>query len=104
MLEIEVDHNFPEAHLAIWVDDQLTYTHPLAGTEKKHLVVFRRVQGHEFHAVQIVPGKHLLRVQVSPGEGASEQSGTVEGEFSGGAEKMLRIQFSKSGVMNLSLE
>ena len=104
MLEIEVDHNFPEAHLAIWVDDQLTYTHPLAGAEKKHLVVFRRVQGHEFHAVQIVPGKHLLRVQVSPGEGASEQSGTVEGEFSGGAEKMLRIQFSKSGEMNLSLE
>lgn len=104
MLEIEVDHNFPEAHLAIWVDDQLTYTHPLAGTEKKHLVVFRRVQGHEFHAVQIVPGKHLLRVQVSPREGASEQSGTVEGEFTGGAEMMLHIQFSKSGEMNLSLE
>src|SRR4029077_927982 len=59
MLEIEVDHRFAEAHMAIWVDDELTYTHPLQGTEKKHLVVFHRVQGHEFHAVQISPGKHL---------------------------------------------
>jgi serine/threonine-protein kinase len=104
MLEIEIDHNFSEAHMAIWVDDQLTYTHPLAGIEKKHLVLFRRVQGHEFHAVQILPGKHLLRVQVSPGAGASEQSGTVEGEFAGGTERMLRIQFGKGGEMTLSLE
>lgn len=104
MLEIEVDHKFAEAHLAIWVDQELTYTHPLQGIDRKHLVVFHRVQGHEFHAVQIPPGKHLLLVQVSPGAGASDQSGTVEGEFAGGAEKMLRILFSKSGEMNLTLE
>ena len=104
MLEIEVDHRFAEAHMAIWVDDELTYTHPLQGTEKKHLVVFHRVQGHEFHAVQISPGKHLLRVQVSPGAGATDQSAAVEGEFPSGGEKMLHIQFVKSGEMNLSLE
>jgi len=104
MLEIEVDHKFAEAHLAIWVDQELTYTHPLQGVDRKHLVVFHHVQGHEFHAVQIPPGKHLLLVQVSPGAGASEQSGTVEGEFAGGSEKMLRILFSKGGEMNLTLE
>ena len=104
MLEIEVDHKFAEARLAIWVDEELTYTHPLAGTDKKHLVVFHSVQGHEFHAVQISPGKHLLRVQVSPGAGAADQSGTVEGDFAAGTEKMLHIQFAKTGEMNLSLE
>jgi eukaryotic-like serine/threonine-protein kinase len=104
MLGIEVDHKFAEAHLAIWVDDQLTYTHPLAGIEKKHLVVFHRVQGHEFHAVQIPAGKHLLRVQVSPGAGALEQQASVEGDFLAAGEKMLRIQFSKGGEMTLSLE
>jgi hypothetical protein len=106
MLEIEVDHRFAEAHMAIWVDEELTYTHPLAGIDKKHLIVFHRLQGHEFHAVQIPRGKHLLRVQVSPGpgSGAHEQSGTVEGEFAGGSEKMLRVQFGKSGAMNLTLE
>jgi hypothetical protein len=81
----------------------------LAGTDKKLLVVFHRVHGHEFHAVQVPPGKHLLRVQISPnGEGTgpevADQSQTVEGEFASGAEKMLSIQFDKNGLMTLSLQ
>jgi hypothetical protein len=104
MLEIEVDHKFADARMSIWVDDELTYTHPLLGIDKKHLVVFHRVQGHEFHAVPVPSGKHRLRVQVNPGAGASEQTGIVEGEFAAGSEKMLRIQFSKAGEMNLSLD
>ncbi|MFZ3365979.1 MAG: serine/threonine-protein kinase [Candidatus Sulfotelmatobacter sp.] len=104
MLEIEVDHKFAEAHLSIWVDDRLTYTHSLEGTDKKHLVVFHHVQGHEFRAVQISPGKHVLRVQVTTGAGTSEQSDTVTGDFATGTEKMLRIQFSKNGEMTLRLQ
>lgn len=106
MLEIEVDHKFAEAHMSLWVDQELTYTHPLQGLDKKHLVVFHRVQGHEFHAVQIPPGKHTLRVQVnsSSDSNSSEQSATTEGIFESGAERMLRIQFDKSGQMILSLD
>jgi len=104
MLEIEVDHKFAEAHMSIWVDQELTYTHPLQGMDKKHLVVFHRVQGHEFHAVQIPPGKHILRVQVNSGSNPSERSATIEGVFASGSERMLRIQFDKSGEMFLNLE
>jgi serine/threonine protein kinase len=104
LLEIEVEHKFTDAHLSIWVDDRLTYTHPLEGTDKKRLVVFHQVQGHEFHAMQLSPGKHLLRVQVSMGAANGEQSGTVAGEFVGGKEKLLHIQFTKQGKMDLSLD
>ena len=104
ILEIEVDHKFAEADLSIWVDDRLTYTRLLEGTDKQRLVVFHRVQGHEFHAVQIPPGKHLLRVQVTPGAGVSEQSATIDGEFVSGTEKMLRILFNKNGEMQLNLQ
>jgi hypothetical protein len=104
MLEIEVDHKFADAHMSIWVDDLLTYTHPLEGIEKKRLVVFRHIQGHEFHAVQIPSGKHTLRVQVIPGGGISEQSATVDGDFPEGTEKMLRILFDKNGAMNLTVQ
>ncbi len=104
MLEIEVDHKFAQASLSIWVDGRLSFTHPLEGADKKRLVVFHHVQGHEFHAVQIAPGKHLLRVQVTSAASPSEQSATVEGEFASGTEKMLRILFDKSGQMNLSLQ
>lgn len=103
MLEIEVDHNFSEANLSIWVDDRLSFTHALEGKEKKRLVVFHRVQGHEFHAMQVPAGKHTLRVQVTP-DSADEQAGTIQGEFASGAEKLLRIQFDKNEKMNLDLQ
>jgi len=104
LLEIEVEHKFADASLSIWVDDHLTYTHTLEGVDKKHLIVFHQVQGHEFHAIQISPGKHLVRVQVTSAAANSEQSGTVDGEFVAGKEKMLHIQFTKQGKIDLSLE
>jgi serine/threonine protein kinase len=104
MLEIEVEHKFAEAYLSIWVDDSLSFTHQLEGAEKKRLVVFHSVQGHEFHAVQIAPGKHNVRVQVTSEKNNFDQSATVASDFASGAEKMLRVQFSKSGQMTLSLE
>ena len=104
MLEIEIEHKFADAHLSIWVDDSLTYTHPLQGTDKKHMVVFHRVQGHEFHAVQVSPGKHRLRVEVASGGAISNQSAMVEGEFASARENVLRINFDKHGKMILSLQ
>ncbi len=105
LLEIQVDHKFVGATLSIWVDDLLTYSHPLEGIEKRHLVMFRQVQGHEFHAMQIPPGKHLLKVQVSSGADLSEQqAATIEGRFASGQETVLRVNFDNHGQMNLSLQ
>jgi tRNA A-37 threonylcarbamoyl transferase component Bud32 len=104
MLEVQVDHKFAEAQLSIWVDDRLTYTRALEGTDKKRLAVFHHVEGHEFHAVQIPPGPHLLRVQVVSGANSPEHSATVQGQFESGSEKLLQIQFSKSGEMKLNLQ
>jgi serine/threonine protein kinase len=103
-LVIEVDHRFAEAHLSIWVDDRLSYEHGLEGRDKKHLVVFHHVEGHETHAMQLSAGKHRLRAQVTSDEGSYDQSATVAGEFISGQENVLRIGFSKSGAMNVSLQ
>jgi len=103
-LEIEVEHKFAEAHLSIWVDGSLTYTRLLEGTDKKHLVVFHHVQGHEFHAVQVPAGNHELRVQIISDPGSADHSATIAGEFASGKEKMLQIHFDRRGEMNLSLE
>jgi len=103
-LEIEVDHKFAEAHLSIWVDNQLTYAHVLEGTDKKHLVLFHHVQGHELHAMQMSPGKHRLRVQVTSDEANYDQSAAVTGAFASGQENLLRITFDKHGEINLNLQ
>ena len=103
-LEIEVDHKFAKAHLSIWVDGHLTYKHLLEGRDKKHLVVFHHAEGHEFHAMQISPGKHRLRVHVTSGVATYDQSATVTGEFASGRENVLLINFNKDGTINLSLK
>jgi hypothetical protein len=86
------------------VDDQLTYTHMLQGSDKKRLVVFHHVQGHELHAIQLPAGRHRLRVEVSPGGGVSDQSAMIAGEFTSRQENVLQVNFDKSGEMNLSLQ
>jgi serine/threonine protein kinase len=104
LLDIQVDHKFAEAHLTIWVDDRMSYTHVLEGADKKRMVVFHKVQGHEFHAMQVPLGKHRLRVRVESPVDSYDQSGIVSGEFSADKEQMLRINFSKRGEMQLSLQ
>jgi hypothetical protein len=103
-LEVEIEHKFQEAHLSIWVDDKLTYTRLLEGTDSKRLVVFHRTEGHEFHAVQIPPGPHAIRVQVTSEPKATDHTASISGDFGSGKETMLRIQFDKKGEMNLKLE
>src|SRR5258708_19865777 len=95
VLEIEVEHKFAEAHLSIWVDDLLTYTHPLAGADKKHLVVFHHVQGNEFHAVQISPGNHRLRSEEASGGALTLPSPTVYADFPPRRATPLRTPFPK---------
>jgi hypothetical protein len=103
MLEVEVDHKFAAAQLSIWVDGQLSYQRPLEGTNKKRLVVFHHVEGHELHAMQLSPGKHSLRVQVISEAANYDQSATVAGEFPSGGEYVLRVNCNKPAI-NLSLQ
>jgi len=104
VLDIEVQHKFAQANLSIWVDDRLTYTHLLEGADKKRLVVFHQVDGHEFHAMQISPGKHKVRVRVESAEDSYYHSDMVAGDFISGKENLLRINVSKHGEMQLSLQ
>jgi Serine/threonine protein kinase len=108
LMGIEVEHRFPAAYLSIWVDEQLAYTRLLSGNDKKTLGVFHRVAGHEFHAMQISPGKHHLRVQVtaeaSSGSPAFDGSASLDGELASSHENMLHVIFLKNGELSLRLQ
>jgi len=103
-LQVEVEHQFPEANLSVWIDDHLAYTRPLHGTVKKHLVLFRGIQGYRSDAVQLAPGKHRIRVRVHCSAKAYDQSKTVAGNFISGHENVLRINFAKHGEMNVAFQ
>ena len=102
VLGIEVQHKFEEAQLSVWVDGRLSFTHSLEGVDKTRLGVFHRVQGHEFHAMQLPPGSHELRVGVTAN--SLEKSATITGNFESGGEKTLKVSFDKHGEMNLHLD
>ena len=103
-LDVEAEYNFAEAHLSVWVDDEQAYAHQLEGTDKKRLVVFHGVEGHQSHVIQLSPGEHRVRVRVVSGADSYDQSRTVEGEFASGKEKLLQIHFDKRGRMNVTLQ
>lgn len=103
-LDIEIEHRFSEAHISIWVDSHLSYTHALEGTDKKRLVVFHKVEGHEFHAIQISPGSHQVKVRVTSDPNAEDHTDAISGDFASGTEKILKVRFDKHGEMALSLE
>jgi hypothetical protein len=103
-LQIVVDHKFSEAHLSIWVDGSLTYTHLLEGTAKKRLVVFHHVQGHETDSMTVSPGKHSLRVQVTSQSASYDQFATLAGDFDSGKTNTLHVNCNKRGDIGLSLQ
>jgi serine/threonine-protein kinase len=103
-LEIDVEHKFSQATLTVWVDDRVNYTHALEGTDKKRLGLFHHLEGHEFHAIQITPGKHQLRVEVGGGDAPADQATTISANFTSGDEQMLHVTFDKHGAMALNLE
>ena len=103
-LQIEVAHQFTEANLSIWIDDHLAYTRPLHATVKKHLVLFKRIQGYRSDAVQLAPGKHNVRVRVHTSVGAYYQSKTFAANFVSGHEDLLQINCAKHRDMNVTFQ
>ena len=66
--------------------------------------VFHHVQGHEIHSMQIPPGKHSLRVQVTSDTASYDQFATLPGQFVSGQESVLHVNCNKRGELDLSLQ
>jgi serine/threonine protein kinase len=96
MLQIEIEHHFANATASVWVDDRLVYSQPLQGEKKRHAIVFRKVVGHQFQVVRVVPGKHQIRVRVQSDDDSYDQSRTIAAAFVGGT-SLLRIVCGDKG-------
>src|SRR5205807_1234368 len=92
-LQITVNNPFPDATLMLWVDNQLTYSHPLHEGHKRHLMAWKR-GSKETITIPIASGKHQLRVRVqSPSESYIDTK-TVSANLSRNGEATLGIQFA----------
>jgi hypothetical protein len=101
-LDVAVQHQFKDATLFVWVDDQLALTRPLHGGVQKKLVVFNGIRGVDSETLRIPAGKHVLRLRALSSDETIDLSKTVSAEFIGGGEKSLQVSFDKHNtVMHL---
>jgi serine/threonine protein kinase len=101
-LDVAVQHQFKDATLFVWVDDQLALKRPLHGGVQKKLVVFNGIRGVDSETLRIPAGKHVLRLRAVSSDETIDLSKTVSAEFIGGGEKSLQVSFDKHNtVMHL---
>jgi serine/threonine protein kinase len=102
-LDVAVQHQFKDATLFVWVDDQLALTRPLHGGAQKWMVVFNGIRGVDSETVKVPAGKHALRVRALSADETIDLSKTVSAEFVGGGEKSLQVTFDRHNTtMHLS--
>ncbi|HEY6766047.1 MAG TPA: serine/threonine-protein kinase [Candidatus Sulfotelmatobacter sp.] len=95
MVELAIAHQFKDATLSLWVDDQLTVTRLLHGESQKRLVVFKGIKGIESQSFQIPVGSHQIRVRAQSSDPAVDLSKTISADFAPGDNKTLQITFEK---------
>ncbi len=98
MVELSVRHQFKDATLTVWIDDQLALTRPLHGGTQKKLVVFSAVHGMDSETLKVPSGKHMLRVRTQTGDQTVDLSKTISADFVGGDDKTLIITFEKKNT------
>ena len=104
MLQIEVEHHFASASVSVWFDDHLVYEQSLRGDKQRRALVFRRVAGHQFNAIKVPSGRHMVRVRVYSESDSYDQSKIIA-DASISAASLLRIVCGNKGEgLQLSLQ
>lgn len=98
-LDLAVQHQFKDATLFVWIDEQLALTRPLHGGVQKHMVVFNGLRGVDSETLKIPAGKHSLRVRALSSDETTDLSKTISAEFMGGTERSLHVTFEKHNTV-----
>jgi len=96
MLQVLVEHHLAAATLRIWSDERLIYTHALRGEARKHLVVFKKMEGIDAELLRLPAGKHQLRVQVEAD--GYDQSNMIVANFSQDQSQTLQVRCDKENL------
>jgi serine/threonine protein kinase len=94
-IQLAVQHQFKEATLSVWIDEQLALTLALHGGTQKRLVVFRGVRGSGSETLQVPAGSHVLRLKAKSADQSIDLSKTISANFIGGDDKTLQVTFDK---------
>jgi serine/threonine protein kinase len=102
-VNLEIEHQFKQGQLTMWVDDVLLTQEPLFGESRKKLGLFGGYGGQQSSELQVSAGAHMVRVQVRSAEGQFERTAETRAEFRAGTLKVLRVTVSAGPTGRLDL-
>jgi tRNA A-37 threonylcarbamoyl transferase component Bud32 len=100
-LTLDIEHSLETGALKVWVDRELVLSKRLEGKEQKKLIAFKGHKGALRAVLDVKPGSHIVRVQVTWDD--NNKTETIGGTFKAGSSRHLEVRVG--GLRkNLSLE
>jgi hypothetical protein len=94
-IQLAVQHQFKDATLSVWIDDQLALTLALHGGTQKRLVIFHGLKGAGSETLRVPAGSHVLRLKAKSADQSIDLSKTISANFIGSDDKTLQVTFDK---------
>jgi serine/threonine-protein kinase len=92
-LAVDFDHHLRSGTLEVWVDDALVLQEPIEGRVTQKVLSFRLRKGSVQETLEVSPGTHEVRVQVS-WEGR-RRSSRISGTFKAGVTRRLDVSVAR---------
>jgi hypothetical protein len=98
-LHLKLQHDFRNAQISLWVDDDLAYSSKVTGSTKKRfgLIPTDSAQGNLSQIVPVRSGRHTIRLRIEPDDGAMQED-SIGGDFSNHTERDLAVSARQSGL------
>jgi hypothetical protein len=98
-LHLKLQHDFRDAQVSVWVDDDLAYAGKVTGSARKKfgLIPTDSVQGNLSQIIPVRSGPHNIRLRIES-DGAAMQEDSIHGDFSSHTERDLAISARHNGL------
>jgi len=98
-LHLRLQHDFRNAQVWVWVDDDLAYSGRITGSTKKRfgLIPTDSVQGNLSQIIPVRSGQHNIRLRIEPDDAAMQED-SISGDFSDHTERDLTVFARHSGL------
>jgi hypothetical protein len=98
-LHLKLQHDFRNAQVSVWVDNDLAYSGKITGSIKKRfgLIPTDSAQGNLSQIIPVRSGQRNIRLRIEPDDSAIQED-SISGDFSNDTERDLAASARHSGL------
>ncbi len=98
-LHLKLLHDFRNAQVSVWVDEDLAYSGKVTGSTRKRfgLIPTDSAQGTLSQIIPVRSGQHNIRLRIEPDDAAIQED-SISGGFSSHTERDLAVSARHSGL------